>query len=72
MERSGGKQETTDYVIWATKKDSLAEPFFVLVKLWGHRLKRSNMRFCPYIAFGGRNRAKGDEIFNDTYFERMI
>jgi len=30
------------------------------------------MRFCPYIAFGGRNRAKGDEIFNDTYFERMI
>ena len=30
------------------------------------------MRFCPYIAFGGRNRAKDDEIFNDTYFERMI
>jgi len=30
------------------------------------------MRFCPYIGFGGRNRAKGDEIFSDTYFERMI
>ena len=30
------------------------------------------MRFCPYIAFGGRNRAKGAEISNGTYFERMI